>query len=1084
MSAPVLEKPLEHRALLQLEPQTRSDMVIESLEGLYRDQPEMSARKTTSKGQRVFFVVLALILLIGLLISWVVTLRVVASVLVFAYVAAVSYRLLCLRRALRDDSVIRVSDGEAHTEIADEDLPVFTVLAPCYREPEVVAQLLSNLAAMDYPTDKLDVVLLLEEGDVETTTAAIAADPEPWVRLVVVPRTELTTKPRALTYGLKIARGSIVTVYDAEDRPEPLQLRRAAVAFARDEKLSCIQARLEFHNADQNIITRWFTAEYVSWFLHFLPGLISLGAPLPLGGTSNHIRISALSEVGGWDPYNVTEDADLGLRLERRGHRIGVLDSVTMEEANSDFVNWNKQRSRWYKGYLQTSLVHLRHPLKLRRELGFSGIAGVLLFVLGTPVLALLQPVFWALTLVWFIVGPRAIEQVFSGPVFFAAWISWVIGNTSMVYLGLLSARQARRSDLLWSQLISPVYWVMMSLAAVKALIQIVKSPSFWEKTVHGLDEKTIDLSAAGTRVDRPAPNVTPYVVLEPEERAALQMKPVAPVERRLRRSATAGWFLTFTALYMTLGTILVMHYHAVPIDATSRTDNAFYTIFSRDPHLAAIGFVWNPLPSLLQIPVLLFSPLYHPLISYGLAGVIVSAPVMAAAVVQLRGIMVDRNCGVVATSVVALLFGLHPMIVYYGSNGMSEAYLILFTIMAVRYVSRWTVSQEPNHLVIAATALALGYLARYEAAIVGAGLVLLVTGTSFVRSKGRFGGRVLVAAHDTFLVGLPLVVTFAIWSGLSALIVGSPFEQFTSRYGNAEQIRTFGESDTLVAGSRGPLGYTAAQVTDLEPLALGVVLLAVIMAVVRRRPALLAPVVACIPCLLFAFYSFDHNLTFGWLRFSILVVVLVPLLIALMMPTAPTQKSRWRSGAPKAMLRGVAVLAAAAVLVPAFFTSVHAMRDPSLGREEFGEYQIVVHPDEVLPPGVHRYDTERRIAAYLDSLNLPHGSVLTDVAHSFSVVSSSNDPKQFVITNDRDFEQILSDPAVFGVRYMLVIPGGGGGEDDALNIKYPSVYNDGAGISTLFASFPSDSGGNDYRLYAVTPLPAGEPTVLPKHYD
>jgi cellulose synthase/poly-beta-1,6-N-acetylglucosamine synthase-like glycosyltransferase len=199
------------------------------------------------------------------------------------------------------------------------------------------------------------------------------------------------------------------------------------------------------------------------------------------------MRVRALRELGGWDPYNVTEDADLGIRLHRAGLRTMMLHSATLEEANSDFVNWVKQRSRWYKGYLQTWLVHLRHPFRLRREVGWRGFAGFNLFVAGTPLLALLNPLFWALTVIWFAAHPHWLLTLFPAPLYYPAMLCWLVGNFVVIYMGVYAIRLAGRSELLVSSLLVPAYWVMMSIAAAKAAYQLAQTPSFWEKTTHGL---------------------------------------------------------------------------------------------------------------------------------------------------------------------------------------------------------------------------------------------------------------------------------------------------------------------------------------------------------------------------------------------------------------------------------------------------------------------------------------------------------------------------------------------------------------------------------------------------------------------
>lgn len=274
----------------------------------------------------------------------------------------------------------------------------------------------------------------------------------------------------------------------AEDVPDPLQLRRAAVAFRRlGDEYACLQARLVYHNAGQNLITRWFTSEYGLWFSVLLPGMVTLDAPIPLGGTSNHIRTDRLVRVGGWDPYNVTEDADLGIRLSRAGYRSAVLDSATLEEATSDAINWIKQRSRWLKGYLQTWLVHLRAPLQLRRELGTRGALTFSLMVGGTPLLSAITPVFWLLALLWVAGHPGGVDDLFPAWTYYGAAVSLVVGNFTTVYMNVVGARQMGLNRLLLSCLLSPLYWVLMSMAAVKAVVQLVTAPSYWEKTTHGM---------------------------------------------------------------------------------------------------------------------------------------------------------------------------------------------------------------------------------------------------------------------------------------------------------------------------------------------------------------------------------------------------------------------------------------------------------------------------------------------------------------------------------------------------------------------------------------------------------------------
>jgi LPXTG-site transpeptidase (sortase) family protein len=450
--------------------------------------PDLSAQRLMRRRQWLVLAVIGAVVLICLILAPLATAIVFVGLCTVVYLATVVHRVVIMMLSVRGESILMVSDEDARA-VPDEDLPIYTVLVPAFREPEVIATLLTHLGALEYPADKLDLKLMLEADDTDTVERALAHPYSDEIDIVLVPPGEPRTKPKALNYGLTLARGEYVTIYDAEDEPDPLQLRRAVVAFDRSpDDVACLQAQLTYRNVNQNIITRWFTIEYLMWFTLFLPGLSITNAPIPLGGTSNHIRRSVIEGLGGWDPFNVTEDADLGVRLHRVGWRCAVLGSVTYEEANSDFVNWMKQRSRWYKGYLQTWLVHLRHPVRLARELGAGGFLQFNLFVGGTPILALLNPLFWALTVLWFLGKFDVIQSLFPAPVYYAGLFCWGVGNLSVLYITVLAARRSERPSLVLAALAVPVYWVMMSLSAIKAAIQLVSAPTFWEKTTHGLD--------------------------------------------------------------------------------------------------------------------------------------------------------------------------------------------------------------------------------------------------------------------------------------------------------------------------------------------------------------------------------------------------------------------------------------------------------------------------------------------------------------------------------------------------------------------------------------------------------------------
>jgi cellulose synthase/poly-beta-1,6-N-acetylglucosamine synthase-like glycosyltransferase len=469
---------------------SEEELVRRSVHGLRDRHPEMSAAQTLSRPQAVAVTVALSALVVGLAVAPIWTLVCVNAIAAAVYAGVLGYAMRWFHVMVRGPSVVRVSDADARAA-PDASLPVYTVMMAAYGEANVIAGAIGALEALDYPRDRLELRLLLEADDRETIEAARAAPHGPALRIIEVPPAAPRTKPRACNYGLQLTTGELVTIYDAEDRPETLQLRRAAVAFGRlAPEVACLQARLEYHNVDQNAITRWFSAEYATWFSCMLPALAAMGGPIPLGGTSTHIRRSALEAAGAWDPHNVTEDADLGVRLHRLGHRTEVLDSVTLEEANSDFVNWVKQRSRWYKGHLQTWLVHSRHPIRLWRELGTGPFVSFNVVVGAAPVLAILNPLFWTLAGLWVVGHPSIVQTLFPAPVYYPAMACMVLGNFLVIYRTVVGVRMAGRPELTLPALLLPAYWAMMSIAAIRAFVQLLIRPSHWEKTVHGLSRQ------------------------------------------------------------------------------------------------------------------------------------------------------------------------------------------------------------------------------------------------------------------------------------------------------------------------------------------------------------------------------------------------------------------------------------------------------------------------------------------------------------------------------------------------------------------------------------------------------------------
>ena len=369
-------------------------------------------------------------------------------------------------------------------EARDEtDLPLYTILVPLYREANVLPRLARALLILDYPRDRLDIKLIVEEDDAETTAVADSLAARGPFEIIRVPDGKPRTKPRACNYALNFAAGEFTVIFDAEDRPEPDQLKKAVAAFrSRAPDIACLQARLNFYNADENWLTRLFAIDYALWFDVLLPGLDRIGVPMPLGGTSNHFRTEVLRELGGWDPFNVTEDADLGIRIAQLGKRVAMLDSTTFEEAPNRLDVWLKQRSRWLKGYMQTWLVHTRQPFALVRRAGLGGFLAFHLFIGGCIASSLANPV-----LLFLSVLSITAERPAGGGGTVLALSSLAGGYTILTVLAALGPLKRGWSDLVPYGLTVTVYWGLISVAAWRGLVQLVTNPFHWEKTAHGL---------------------------------------------------------------------------------------------------------------------------------------------------------------------------------------------------------------------------------------------------------------------------------------------------------------------------------------------------------------------------------------------------------------------------------------------------------------------------------------------------------------------------------------------------------------------------------------------------------------------
>lgn len=462
-------------------------------EALFAWKPEHSAKQTVTKSQKVTLWVMLAVLILGLVLATIPTLVVLMAGFTTLYTLTFIFKFFLTFVGASREVDMEVSEEELAT-VADVELPVYSVLIPMYKEAEVLPLITRSLIEMDYPASKLEVKLVLEEDDIETIEAAKALGLPGTFEIVRVPESYPKTKPKACNYALQFTRGEYVTIYDAEDQPEPDQLKKAVLAFRKgDERLACVQGRLNYFNRNENWLTRMFTLEYSQWFDFLLPGLDWLKVPIPLGGTSNHFKLSVLREVGAWDPYNVTEDADLGVRLAQEGYTVGVINSTTYEEANGVLSSWINQRSRWIKGYMQTWLVHMRHPIRLWETIGTTGFLSFHFFIGAPPFTMLLAPILWVITLLVWTTNLVDFGWLFPEPFGTMALFNLILGNLFLVYFGVIAALKRRYYELVPVGIMLPLYWVLHSVAAYKAFWQLITNPHYWEKTQHGTSKVTQD---------------------------------------------------------------------------------------------------------------------------------------------------------------------------------------------------------------------------------------------------------------------------------------------------------------------------------------------------------------------------------------------------------------------------------------------------------------------------------------------------------------------------------------------------------------------------------------------------------------
>lgn len=403
------------------------------------------------------------------------------------YLFANTYRLLLFLNGLRILATTAEEDG--HITIKDEDLPKYTILIPLFREAAVIPRLVRALSEIHYPPEKKQVLIILEEEDDETPIALKAIKNLPsYFQIVTVPNSLPQTKAKACNYAMQFATGDVTTIFDAEDRPDSDQLKKVAQRFAQvEENVVCIQAKLCYYNAGENWLTGMFTIEYANLFNYVLPAMSKFDFPIPLGGSSNHFKTKILREMHGWDPYNVTEDADLGLRLSARGYKTQTIHSFTPEEAPITVGAWVKQRSRWVKGYFHTFFVYMRHPIYVYKRYGFKGFVFFVYMLFLSPFLLATMPImlYFSGKIILGLYGfPHITEQILK---YFTVF-NLLYGYFGLLFMTFIMKQVQDLSPVrLWFTY--PFYFILHVIAACIAFYKLLTNPHKWDKTTHGVSK-------------------------------------------------------------------------------------------------------------------------------------------------------------------------------------------------------------------------------------------------------------------------------------------------------------------------------------------------------------------------------------------------------------------------------------------------------------------------------------------------------------------------------------------------------------------------------------------------------------------
>ena len=513
---------------------------------------------------------------------------------------------------------------------------------------------------------------------------------------------------------------------------------------------------------------------------------------------------------------------------------------------------------------------------------------------------------------------------------------------------------------------------------------------------------------------------------------------PPAP-RRRVRVREGAVVFAICAVLYLVVAWWFWRN-QVIPSDAISRVANAYYTVYSRDPHMAAMGIVWNPLPSFLLLPLLALKSVFPALATDGLASALVSALCMAGFVTVVVDTLGRLGVRTVARICLAVVLALHPMIVIYGGNGMSEALFLLLLAVAARAILLWLTARRHGHLVVAGLSLGLAYSARYEALAAAGATVLLVAAASWWSHRHEPLRRFQLAQADVALIAFPVALSVGLWAMIGRIVSGEWFPTLTSAYGNSAQVEANRAAIESVTGETAAarIWYAFEQIVGLQPVLAVLVLAGVVLAADRRDVRIAGPLAIFGAVSVFHLLIFVQGSSFGWLRFQIVAVPLAVLICGVLLaaPASSGPGVHARSGwsGPGRMAGAVAVVVAAAIGIPA---GVVALGDPALAREESAWVTASGRAHASAVTGLNQ-----AIAAEIDAMGLPEGAVTTDSAYAYGIILATARPEQFVISSDRDFAATLADLRGHDVQYLLVSTEG---PADAVRTAYPETVTAGA---------------------------------------